>query len=131
MPKPVTNPHPPFKGSVIYGPDAFVRGETITQWVEDYIRFTFKATFDPAQSTVNDPTGSVADALNPRGGQMYFITGGPSGSERPFLLYPHQARIAHDVGRQNCRQAPLDPFLRHRRRPYEVGKRLRRGACRR
>ena len=39
-----------------------------------------------------------------------------------------QARIAHDVGRQNCRQAPLDPFLRHRRRPYEVGKTLRRSA---
>jgi hypothetical protein len=38
-------------------------------------------------------------------------------SEHAFLIHPHQARIAHDVGRQNCRQAPLDPFLRHRRHP--------------
>lgn len=91
MPKPITNPHPPLKGSVIDDPGAFVRGETITQWVEDYIRFTFQAPFDPAQNTVNDPTGSVADALNPRGGQMYFITGGPSGSERTFHIRPGES----------------------------------------
>ena len=33
--------------------------------------------------------------------------------ERTFLIRPHQARVARDVGRQNRRQAPLDPFLRH------------------
>jgi hypothetical protein len=37
--------------------------------------------------------------------------------ERAFLIRPHQARVARDVGRQNCRQAPLDPFLRHGRCP--------------
>ena len=38
-------------------------------------------------------------------------------SERAFLVRPHQARVTRDVGRQNRRQAPLDPFLCHGHRP--------------
>ena len=49
-------------------------------------------------------------------------------SQRAFLIRPHQARVTRDVRRQNCRQAPLDPFLCHGRRPYEVDKRLLCGA---
>jgi len=45
--------------------------------------------------------------------------------ERAFLIRPHQARVARDAGRQDRRQAPLDPFLCHGRRPDEVDKRLR------
>src|SRR5262249_53692861 len=40
-------------------------------------------------------------------------------SERAFLVRPHQARIARDVCRQYRCEAPLDPFLRHGRRPYK------------
>src|SRR5262249_12019998 len=40
-------------------------------------------------------------------------------SERAFLVRSHQARITRDVGRQDRCQAPLDPFLRHGRRPYK------------
>ena len=39
--------------------------------------------------------------------------------ERAFFVRPHQARVARDVGRQDRCEAPLDPFLRHGRRPYK------------
>jgi len=83
-----TNAKPPLKGFVIDDPDAFVRGQTLTEWVKDYFRWAFQAPFDPAASTANDPTGEVADALNPRGGQMYFITASPPGSDRTFHIRP-------------------------------------------
>jgi hypothetical protein len=37
--------------------------------------------------------------------------------ERAFLVLAHQPRVAGDVGRQDRCEPPLDPFLRHRRRP--------------
>src|SRR5215471_10794621 len=40
-------------------------------------------------------------------------------SERAFFVRPHEARVARDVGRQDRCEAPLDPFLRHGRRPYK------------
>ncbi len=33
--------------------------------------------------------------------------------ERPFLVRPHQPRITSDIGRQDCRQSPMDSFVRH------------------
>jgi hypothetical protein len=80
-----SNTHPSLSSVVIDDPDTLVSGETVAQWVEDYIRWTFQAPFGPT-STINDPTGSIADALNPCGGQMYFITGAPSGSDRTFHI---------------------------------------------
>ena len=43
----------------------------------------------------------------------------PQRSERALLVGLHQPRVARDVGRQDRCEAPLDPFLRHGRRPYE------------
>jgi hypothetical protein len=85
-----SNANPPSPGDVIDDPNARVDGQTLTQWVEDYERWTFQA---PANApgyinTVNDPTGSVANALNPQGSQMFFITGAPAGAERTFYVRP-------------------------------------------
>ena len=37
--------------------------------------------------------------------------------ERAFLVLAHQPRIARNIGRQDRREPPLDPFLRHHPRP--------------
>jgi len=44
-------------------------------------------------------------------------------SKRAFLVRPHQARVARDVGRHNRCEAPLDPFLCHGR-PFNIDRRL-------
>src|ERR1700722_6767128 len=60
-------------GIAIADPDAYVDGQTITQWTEQWFRWA-----DPsaggAIDAFNDPNGTVAAALNHGFGPMYFIT---------------------------------------------------------
>ena len=86
--------HRPTRGVVVDDPDAVVDGKTLTQWVEKYISWTFNAPFvsQNGPNTINDPTGSVAQELNPRGGEMYFITGAPSSDvPREFYVRPGES----------------------------------------
>jgi hypothetical protein len=81
----------PSSGVVIDDPSAYVDGLTLTQWTEQWFRWAVPTPGGPIDASpnvpidaFNDPTGSVAKALNQGFSPMYFITDQAMASNRTF-----------------------------------------------